>query len=41
MPYRKGSIKGTSEQEEEKSSGGIMDNDFIPLDDLVYAPLHV
>lgn len=36
MPYR----KGTTEPEEEKSSGEIMDNDFIPLDDLVYAPLH-
>lgn len=36
MPYR----KGTAEPEEEKGSGEIMDNDFIPLDDLVYAPLH-
>ncbi len=26
--------------EEEKNDGEIMDNDFIPLDDLVYAPLH-
>lgn len=36
MPYR----KETAGPEEEKSGGGIMDNDFIPLDDLVYAPLH-
>lgn len=40
MPYKKGTTKGTSEAEEEKKSGEIMDNDFIPLDDLVYAPLH-
>lgn len=40
MPYMKGTTNGTPEQEEEKKSGGIMDNDFIPLDDLVYAPLH-
>lgn len=40
MPYRKGSAKGMIEQEEEKSSGEIMDSDFIPLNDLVYAPLH-
>lgn len=40
MPYKKGSGKGTPEPEAEKKSGEIMDNDFIPLDDLVYAPLH-
>lgn len=40
MPYKKASAKGASETAEEKSSGEIMDNDFIPLDDLVYAPLH-
>ena len=35
MPY-----KGKNSPEGEKKSGAIMDNDFIPLDDLVYAPLH-
>ena len=40
MPYKKGTVKGTSEPEEENKSEEIMDNDFIPLDDLVYAPLH-
>ena len=40
MPYKKGTAKGTPESKEEKSNGEIMDNDFIPLDDLVYAPLH-
>lgn len=40
MPYKKGTAKGTSEPEGEKGKGEIMDNDFIPLDDLVYAPLH-
>lgn len=40
MPYKKASAKGASDTGEEKSSGEIMDNDFIPLDDLVYAPLH-
>lgn len=40
MPYKKGTTKRTPEPEEEKKSGEIMDNDFIPLDDLVYAPLH-
>ena len=38
MPYMKND-NGTSETDEEKSSGEIMDNDFIPLNDLVYAPL--
>lgn len=40
MPYKKGSTKGTTEPEGGKDNGEIMDNDFIPLDDLVYAPLH-
>lgn len=40
MPYKKGTTKGIPEPEEEKKMGEIMDNDFIPLDDLVYAPLH-
>ena len=40
MPYKKGSTNGTTEPEEKQNHEGIMDNDFIPLDDLVYAPLH-
>jgi len=40
MPYKKGTTKGTTEPEGGKGNGEIMDNDFIPLDDLVYAPLH-
>lgn len=40
MPYKKGITQGTSGPEEGKKGGEIMDNDFIPLDDLVYAPLH-
>lgn len=40
MPYKNGTTKGTTELEGGKGSGEIMDNDFIPLDDLVYAPLH-
>lgn len=40
MAYRRGMDKKTPEPEEEKKSGEIMDNDFISLDDLVYAPLH-
>jgi len=40
MPYRKASSKENAVVEEENKGGGIMDNDFIPLDDLVYAPLH-
>lgn len=40
MPYRNESMTGISETEEEKRNEEIMDNDFIPLDDLVYAPLH-
>ncbi|MCH5255248.1 MAG: DUF2589 domain-containing protein [Lachnospiraceae bacterium] len=39
MPYMKND-NGTSETDGEKSSGEIMDNDFIPLNDLVYAPLY-
>lgn len=40
MPYKKGTTKRAPEPEEEKKREEIMDNDFIPLDDLVYAPLH-
>jgi len=40
MPYRKSTDAGTDEPKEDNSGGGIMDNDFIPLDELVYAPLH-
>lgn len=40
MPYRKEKVKAGAEKEEKKNGGEIMDNDFIPLDDLVYAPLH-
>ena len=40
MPYRNENTMEISEPEEEKRSAEIMDNDFIPLDDLVYAPLH-
>lgn len=40
MPYRKETTKGTTESKQGKKNGEIMDNDFIPLDDLVYAPLH-
>ncbi|MCM1040232.1 MAG: DUF2589 domain-containing protein [Roseburia sp.] len=40
MPYRNESMTGISEPEEERRNEEIMDNDFIPLDDLVYAPLH-
>ncbi|MCM1046245.1 MAG: DUF2589 domain-containing protein [Candidatus Gastranaerophilales bacterium] len=39
MPYRTGNSQAEPE-EESKKTGGIMDNDFILLDDLVYAPLH-
>lgn len=39
MPYMRND-NGTSETDEEKSSEEIMDNDFIPLNDLVYAPLY-
>ena len=39
MPYRQ-ETPGDSPAGEGKKSGAIMDNDFILLDDLVYAPLH-
>ncbi len=39
MPYRQGNDIESFEPEE-KSMGEFMDNDFIPLNDLVYAPLH-
>lgn len=39
MPY-KDKPKETSQPDEENKNGAIMDSDFIPLDDLVYAPLH-
>lgn len=37
MPYRDEKTEQAGEQRKDK---GIMDNDFILLDDLVYAPLH-
>lgn len=40
MPYRREKTADTSLTGEKKKSGAIMDNDFILLDDLVYAPLH-
>lgn len=40
MPYRREKTADTSLTGERKKSGAIMDNDFILLDDLVYAPLH-
>ncbi|MGN1148857.1 MAG: DUF2589 domain-containing protein [Lachnospiraceae bacterium] len=40
MPYKKMTANETSQPEEEVRNEEIMDNDFIPLDDLVYAPLH-
>lgn len=33
-------INDSSQQEDHKNSESYMDSDFIPLDDLVYAPLH-
>ena len=39
MPYSK-SENGATETGEEKVNEEIMDNDFIPLNDLVYAPLY-
>ncbi|MCD7836902.1 MAG: DUF2589 domain-containing protein [Lachnospiraceae bacterium] len=39
MPYKKGAAMRENGQEEQES-GEIMNNDFIPLDELVYAPLH-
>lgn len=40
MPYRMKPKGGTTDKSEEKKNEAIMDSDFIPLDDLVYAPLH-
>lgn len=40
MSYKTETTRGVSEPGEEKGKGKIVDNDFIPLDDLVYAPLH-
>lgn len=39
MPYRVEETGGVQTPEKQKEAG-IMDSDFIPLDDLVYAPLH-
>lgn len=39
MPY-KGKNQNMTSPDGERKNGAIMDNDFIPLDDLVYAPLH-
>lgn len=39
MPYKDKS-REPSPPDEESKNGAIMDSDFIPLDDLVYAPLH-
>lgn len=39
MPYRREKTADTSLTGERKKNGAIMDNDFILLDDLVYAPL--
>jgi len=39
MPYKEKNQDTASPDEENKSSA-IMDSDFIPIDDLVYAPLH-
>lgn len=40
MLYRKDNTTDAPEADETRGNGGIMDNDFIPLNDLVYAPLH-
>lgn len=40
MPYRTGKFQDQTDMEEKKDAAQIMDNDFILLDDLVYAPLH-
>lgn len=40
MPYTKTTAKGKSQPSGEGKNTEIMSNDFIPLDDLVYAPLH-
>lgn len=39
MPYKE-KPKDPSPPEEGSENGAIMDSDFIPIDDLVYAPLH-
>lgn len=39
MPYKE-KPQGTVPAEGEAKNGAIMDSDFIPIDDLVYAPLH-
>ncbi len=40
MPYRQENAADTPSSGERKKGGAIMDNDFILLDDLVFAPLH-
>lgn len=40
MPYRMKPDDGAAETNEEKKRNAIVDSNFIPLDDLVYAPLH-
>lgn len=39
MPYKE-KPQDSSLPEEGANNGAIMDSDFIPIDDLVYAPLH-
>lgn len=39
MPYKE-KPQDSSPPEEGNNNGAIMDSDFIPIDDLVYAPLH-
>lgn len=40
MPYKEKTTADLSGTDEDARGGAIMDSDFIPLDDLVYAPLH-
>lgn len=40
MPYKEKTTGDLSAADEDVRGGAIMDSDFIPLDDLVYAPLH-
>ncbi len=40
MPYRMKPDDGATEINDEKKKNAIVDSNFIPLDDLVYAPLH-
>ncbi|MCM1185764.1 MAG: DUF2589 domain-containing protein [Lachnoclostridium sp.] len=40
MPYRTGNLNDEADGEEKKGAAQIVDNEFILLDDLVYAPLH-